>query len=251
MIGYIHIIISLIHLSVLRNVPQGSTIKGHYKSYSAWRQKLNETCSFATFLMDVFDAWDVAFPPREEHDMQEDSLGEALRVPPSNKFIKNKRNYFVKGGSMFEIRLKMRMKNHQHSLVTEGTKHARCIICCEHCIKGTHPDHHTRVGMQTKCACSYCSLALHQQLNQGKSDVGEFNIKNDKIPLCNIARYTHMEGDEYNEFRNKTCWQILHECENFPPHKCLMNNSIAEESQNDVTPMRARSKSMEKRRRTS
>ena len=103
--------------------------------------------------------------------MQEDSLGEALRVPPSNKFIKNKRNYFVKGGSMFEIRLRMRMKNHQHSLVSQGSKHARCIICCEHCIKGTQPDHHTRVGMQTKCACSYCSLALHQQLNQGKLEV--------------------------------------------------------------------------------
>ena len=29
-----------------------------------------------------------------------------------------------------------------------------------------------------------------------------------------------------------------------------MNNSIAEESQNDVTPMLARSKTMEKRRRT-
>merc|ERR1712216_723159 len=86
----------------------------------------------------------------------------AVKVKTPN-VVRNKRNYFVQGGSMHEIRLKRRKANLDHIAVKIGSKNTRCIICCFNCIK--NKDHNKRMGYATMNTCTSCSKSLYIQMN--------------------------------------------------------------------------------------
>lgn len=212
-------------------------VSTRFSTFTAYKRRLNSIKTFDDFLstaLDIYIPELYKWMERKKRRPNIDPGAKNLNLKPIVRATKRRRNSSSRhqrqiwdAGSLSAFR--KLGKSVSHVLANTSTRNERdndgavrkqkirCIVCCELCATNKHGASRSskgRKGCRTSVGCRDCAVEAQR----------DSSFQTELLALCTLKRFSAFPDDEFQRYRDLTCWEIHHSSLPYPTLRCCTDN---------------------------